>query len=306
MGAYGRLILPLTEPALTAAGVPNSGATLTVYNTGSTTLSNIYADAAGATAISNPQTSNAAGRFYVQSTEIWADTSIAYDCTLHLTTGETFTWLSVWTLGASATVSGFAPINSPTFTGNPQAPTPAANDASGSIATTQFVATAISSATFIPAGIMVAFGMSTLPAGWLTCDGSAVSRSTYARLFNVIGTTWGSGDGSTTVNLPECRGQFMRGVDLGAGVDPSRSLGTTQGFAMQGHDHNWNISTTNYSGVSANIATGGDNTIYQNPTGVSPYTAKTSGPVTDGTNGTPVVATETRPTNVAILFAIKT
>ncbi|MBN2496911.1 MAG: tail fiber protein [Deltaproteobacteria bacterium] len=58
------------------------------------------------------------------------------------------------------------------------------------------------------------------PSGWLLCDGSAVSRTAYARLFEVIGTAHGAGDGTTTFNLPDYRGRFLRGVDLGAGRDP--------------------------------------------------------------------------------------
>jgi len=298
--ASGRLILPLSEPALTAAGVPNAGATLTVYNTGTTTLSSIYADAGLGTPISNPQTSNAAGRFYAQSTEIWADVSIAYDCTLSLSTGEVFTYLNVWLVGAPQTVTGFAPIDSPTFTGVPQAPTPAANDSSGKIATTQFVTTAINSASFFPSGMIAPFAMSTPPAGWLICNGSAVSRTTYARLFNTIGTTWGTGDGSSTFNIPDCRGQFVRGVDLGAGVDPGRAIGTTQGFAMQGHRHSPLSPNTDFWGDSP--ATSGRST----GSGSNTQGATTGDPVTDGTNGTPQIAKETRPTNVAMVYCIKT
>lgn len=52
------------------------------------------------------------------------------------------------------------------------------------------------------AGMVMAFAGTTPPAGWLKCDGSAISRTTYSALFNVIGTTYGAGDGSTTFNLP--------------------------------------------------------------------------------------------------------
>ncbi|HEY1932828.1 MAG TPA: phage tail protein [Acetobacteraceae bacterium] len=57
-------------------------------------------------------------------------------------------------------------------------------------------------------------------AGWLFCDGSAVSRTTYADLFSAIGTSWGSGDGTTTFNLPDLRGYFVRGVSGGTARDP--------------------------------------------------------------------------------------
>ena len=139
--AGGRLVLPGTDPCITSAGLLNTGATLTVFDTGTTTLASIYADVALTTAIANPQTSNSAGRFYTQTTTICVDTSAAYDCVLALTDGETFTYTGVFALGAAPTISGFAPINSPTFTGTPQAPTPASSDASAKIATTQFVTT---------------------------------------------------------------------------------------------------------------------------------------------------------------------
>ena len=67
--------------------------------------------------------------------------------------------------------------------------------------------------TYLPAvvGAVVAFAGSTSPDGWLLCDGSAVSRTTYAALFAVIGTTYGSGDGSTTFNLPNLTNKFIQG-----------------------------------------------------------------------------------------------
>ena len=64
----------------------------------------------------------------------------------------------------------------------------------------------------VPAGIMQMFAGNTIPAGWLLCDGSAVSRTDYAKLFSAIGTTWGAGDGSTTFNLPNTIGRFAEGA----------------------------------------------------------------------------------------------
>lgn len=64
-----------------------------------------------------------------------------------------------------------------------------------------------------PAGAIMAYAANSAPTGWLLCDGSAVSRTTYAALFSVISTTWGIGDGSTTFNVPDLRGQFLRGYD---------------------------------------------------------------------------------------------
>ena len=61
-------------------------------------------------------------------------------------------------------------------------------------------------------GMIAPFGMSSVPTGWLACDGSAVSRTTYADLFTAIGTTWGAGDGSSTFALPDLEGAFLRGT----------------------------------------------------------------------------------------------
>ena len=74
-----------------------------------------------------------------------------------------------------------------------------------------------------PAGIIWEYGGSSAPTGWLLCDGSAVSRTTYAALFAVLGTAYGSGDGSTTFNVPDKRGKF------GIGVDGTYTRGSTGG-----------------------------------------------------------------------------
>ena len=64
----------------------------------------------------------------------------------------------------------------------------------------------------VPAGTMQMFAGNTIPTGWLLCDGSAISRTDYAKLFSAIGTTWGAGDGSTTFNLPNSIGRFAEGA----------------------------------------------------------------------------------------------
>lgn len=76
-----------------------------------------------------------------------------------------------------------------------------------------------------PAGIVMPFAGFTAPQGYLLCDGSAVSRTDYADLFTAIGTTYGSGDGSTTFNLPDLSGRVV------LGVSQSHALGTTGGEA---------------------------------------------------------------------------
>lgn len=66
-----------------------------------------------------------------------------------------------------------------------------------------------------PVGMVAPYAGSTAPDYWLLCDGSAVSRTTYANLFAVIGSTFGAGDGSTTFNLPDLRGRTPIGVGTG-------------------------------------------------------------------------------------------
>jgi microcystin-dependent protein len=84
----------------------------------------------------------------------------------------------------------------------------------------------------IPTGAIREYGGASSPIGWLLCDGSAVSRNTYANLFNSIGTTWGAGDGSTTFNLPDFRGRASIGAGQGSGLT-NRVLAQTLG--EEGH-----------------------------------------------------------------------
>ncbi len=86
-------------------------------------------------------------------------------------------------------------------------------------------------------GEVVAWPAAAIPSGWLECDGAAVSRATYASLFAAIGTAFGVGDGSTTFNLPDLRGEFIRGLDNGRGVDGARVLGSAQSGQLGDHKH---------------------------------------------------------------------
>ena len=107
----------------------------------------------------------------------------------------------------------------------------------------------------LPSGMVVHTAAPAAPTGWLVCDGSAVSRTTYSGLFTAIGTTYGAGDGSTTFNLPQLIGGFVRGWDPPGGVGGSEThghgnqTGTESGGALNqpgssgtfnirvGHDH---------------------------------------------------------------------
>jgi len=90
---------------------------------------------------------------------------------------------------------------------------------------------------FVPAGAINIWPAAAAPTGWLLSQGQAVSRTTYAKLFAVIGTTYGVGDGSTTFNLPDLRGYFVRGLDAGRGVDTGRVLGSGQAGDNAPHNH---------------------------------------------------------------------
>lgn len=146
-------------------------------------------------------------------------------------------------------------------------------------------------------GTTAFFAMSTAPSGWLKANGAAISRSAYADLFAAVGTSFGAGDGSTTFNLPDLRGYFPRGwVDNGT-VDSGRSFGSTQADAMQGHTH-----TLNAEPYMTFYPSGGG----MSSGGGARFTAPTLGGIaSDGSNGTPRTAGETRPSNIALLACIK-
>lgn len=146
----------------------------------------------------------------------------------------------------------------------------------------------------VPVGSIIAFPgpVASIPNKWLLCDGSELSRTAYPQLFGVIGTTYGAGDGSTTFNLPESRGEFIRGLDNGRGIDVGRTLGSFQGGSVGPHDHG-------FFAVSQDNSSGSWEFIVTNTTGSA--TANTGAIKTNG-NG---IGSETRPRNLAQNFIIK-
>ena len=112
-----------------------------------------------------------------------------------------------------------APKKSPVFSGIPTAPTAEKGTNTDQIATTAFVNDAVSSGgAGCPTGMIAFFHATTPPEGWLPCNGQNVSRTTYANLFAVIGTTYGSGDGSTTFKLPNLHHRFLEGTTTASEV----------------------------------------------------------------------------------------
>ena len=153
-------------------------------------------------------------------------------------------------------------------------------------------------------GMIAPFAMSTPPTGWLSCDGSAVSRATYADLFAAIGTTWGSGNGNSTFNIPDLRGAFLRGT----GSHGSRNMVNGNAFSGQavGGFENDQLhrfrselrrgsQNTNGTGTQASLG-------YNNPSG---GTAMPVGTLISDGYGTPRSGDETRPFNASVKYCIK-
>jgi len=178
-----------------------------------------------------------------------------------------------------------APIASPTFTGAPAAPTAAAGTNTTQLATTAFVL-----ANNVPAGAVHFFAMNTAPTGYLKANGATISRTTYATLFAAISTTFGSGDGSTTFNLPDLRGEFVRGWDDSRGVDSGRGFGSFQSQDIQSHNHFFTTYQDDYGQLSND----------QSPPGFGRDGGNVVAWNTSFTGGT-----ETRPRNIALLACIK-
>lgn len=80
----------------------------------------------------------------------------------------------------------------------------------------------------VPAGTVIYVAQQTAPAGFIKANGAAISRSSYSTLFSAIGTVFGNGNGSTTFNVPDLRGEFLRGFDDGRGADNGRAFGSNQ------------------------------------------------------------------------------
>ena len=96
----------------------------------------------------------------------------------------------------------------------------------------------------VPSGSVFCMAVATVPSGYLECNGAAVSRTTYAALFAIIGTNYGTGNGSSTFNLPDLRGEFVRGFDNGRGADSGRSIASSQGASNASHNHSISASGT--------------------------------------------------------------
>jgi len=171
----------------------------------------------------------------------------------------------------------------------------------------------------VPTGCVFCRAVASIPAGYLECNGTAVSRTTYAALFAVIGTQYGAGNGSSTFNLPDLRGEFVRGFDNGRGVDSGRSIGSSQGDLFGSHDHDADASaTSNVSDPGHRHPSRGYGT---DDDGGNQFTGSGNNDVRnnaieDATTGISVATNvsidvdnegggETRPRNIAMMYIIK-
>jgi hypothetical protein len=102
----------------------------------------------------------------------------------------------------------------------------------------------------VPTGVIHQWPASTAPTDWLLCDGSAISRTVYSDLFSLIGTTYGSGDGSSTFNLPDLRGRIPVGYAASGGHSDVSTLGLNEGSSLANrrpkHPHSNGLTLPNH------------------------------------------------------------
>lgn len=148
-------------------------------------------------------------------------------------------------------------------------------------------------------GSVMYFAAETAPVGWVKANGAEVSRTAYADLFSVVGTTYGTGNGSTTFNLPDLRGEFLRGYDDARGVDSGRAFGSWQDYDWKGL---WltNTGQSSSTGYSHNDVWLGKSTTAYNGRLFTGYWSNPSAHI-GGKWGTE----EPRPRNMAMLACIK-
>ena len=176
----------------------------------------------------------------------------------------------------------------------------------------------------VPSGSVFCMAVATVPSGYLECNGAAVSRSTYSALFATIGTAYGTGNGSSTFNLPDLRGEFIRGFDNGRGADSGRSVASSQSAQNASHLHGMDFYTQNHTltggirKISEGFLAGGSasgvftktNDGNNSITGSS-STSPVGGVNFDGTHNHHVIGNtlnaggEARPRNIAMMYIIK-
>lgn len=197
-------------------------------------------------------------------------------------------------------------LQAPTLSSNYSITLPAlpASDALMTIASTGIITSSTANlAALNPVGAILAFGGVSAPTGYLACDGSAVSRSTYAALFTAISTAYGTGNGTTTFNLPDLRGQFLRGVSGTSSNDPDKTSRTASGTGGNTGNNVGSAQTSTYASHS-HVQTGVQSTLAAGNRAV--LGAISSGPGNSADSTVASGGNETRPINIYVLYIIKT
>lgn len=145
----------------------------------------------------------------------------------------------------------------------------------------------------VPTGAVFHFIMQTCPAGYIAANGAAISRTTYSALYAAVGVTFGAGDGTSTFNLPDLRGEFVRGWDNGRGVDSGRAFGSAQSHMARVPDGTMIRVGAFGNGDGTHDANGVSNVAQSNDMSPAPW----------GNSNTRFP--ETRPRNIALLACIK-
>ena len=157
--------------------------------------------------------------------------------------------MTIWSDGTNFTQQNTA-LRDVDLLGSPTAPTPAAGNNSTLVATTAFVQT-----NGTPTGGLMLWPTASPPANWLICNGSAVSRATYATLFAVVGTTFGVGDGSTTFNLPNYTDRMPIGAGSSYAVNAQGGAASTTLTTTQLPAHTHSASSSSSSSFSGSAGT---------------------------------------------------
>ena len=277
--------------------VPAAGYFLDTFVSGTTTPQATYSDAAGTIANSNPIVLDSTG-----SASIYLTTAQTYTFRLRRTValggGTVFTQNDL--SGIPGTTAGsFLPLAGGTLTG----PLVLAANASASLqavpkqqldTSIAGVQAAVLSAigTPVPTGAAMIWWLATPPTGFIELNGGPISRTTYAALFALWGTTYGVGNGTTTFGIPDMRGEFLRGWDNTRGVDSGRVIGSTQTELVGPHTHPFTVNARNSDSTGTGVITGGADT-----GGVDgSFSGNTSNPA----------GAETRPRNLAAMWIVKT
>lgn len=286
-------------------GLPLAGGFLYSYAAGTSTPLATFTDAGGLTQNANPTVLDANGM-----ASVWIG-SAAYKFTLKDSSGtliwtvDNVIWIPAGSIVTASIVDGGVTTAKIALLAITNALLASGSVANGniqdnSITTSKLVDGSVTQAKagnfLVPTGAIMPYAAAAAPTGWILCDGSSLLRAgTYAALFAIIGTAYGTADG-THFNVPDLRGMFLRGVTGASGNDPDaagrtamnaggatgNNIGSMQTDQIKSHSHSTSLS---------------DNQAAFNPTGTAPLAGAG---VTGSTGGN-----ETRPINAYVVFMIK-